>query len=122
MELIDAVSDARTDLPILSPCKLFALRASHAGQSSIPKYRRHCIPEHFCHGRDPFVPARRSAALLQAIKRTARKVGVMTLDAGHVETMVLSAQYQYAMAGIERSRRWLRDCLSFLPLRHVAER
>jgi hypothetical protein len=72
--------------------------------------------------RDPFIPARRSAALLEAIKRTAPKVRVMTLDAGHVETMVLSAQYQYAMAGIERSRSWLRDCLSFLPLRHVAER
>src|SRR6478609_6332713 len=37
--------------------------------------------------RDPFIPARRSAALLEAIKRTAPKVRVMTLDAGHVETM-----------------------------------
>ena len=56
--------------------------------------------------RDPFIPAQRSAGLLKAIKRMAPKVRVMSLNAGHVKTMLLSARYQYAVAGIERPRSW----------------
>src|SRR3954453_16082860 len=48
--------------------------------------------------RDPFIPPRRSARLLQAIERFAPKARVFKLAAGHVKTMLSSATHQYAMA------------------------
>ena len=67
--------------------------------------------------RDPFIPAQSSAALLKAIKKWVPKARVMSLNAGHVRTMVLSARYQYAMAGIERPRTWF----ELLPQRLLAQ-
>jgi pimeloyl-ACP methyl ester carboxylesterase len=54
--------------------------------------------------RDPFIPPRRSAGLLEAINRCAPKARVFKLAAGHVKTMVASARYQCAMVGIAKSR------------------
>ena len=57
--------------------------------------------------RDPFIPPRRRAGLLQAIERFAPKVRVFKLAAGHVKTMASSAPYQCAMAGcIATARTW----------------
>ena len=56
--------------------------------------------------RDPFIPPRRSAGLLDAIERSAPKARVVKLDAGHVKTMIWSARHQYAFAGIERAPAW----------------
>jgi pimeloyl-ACP methyl ester carboxylesterase len=56
--------------------------------------------------RDPFIPPRRSARLLQAIERFAPKARVFKLAAGHVKTMLSSATHQYAMAGLTKPRTW----------------
>jgi hypothetical protein len=55
--------------------------------------------------RDPFIPAERSAGLLQAIAASRPDARVVTLDGGHFKTLVSSGRYQRAMLGIER-RQW----------------
>jgi hypothetical protein len=55
--------------------------------------------------RDPFIPAERSAGLLQAIAASRPDAHVVTLDGGHFKTLVSSGRYQRAMLGIER-RPW----------------
>jgi pimeloyl-ACP methyl ester carboxylesterase len=57
--------------------------------------------------RDPYVPPRRKAALLEAIASHVPSALVAQLDAGHVGTLAGSGRYQRAMLGIETSpRRW----------------
>ena len=56
--------------------------------------------------RDPFIPPRRSACLLQAIERCVPKARVFKLAAGHIKTMVASARYQCAMAGVTTGGAW----------------
>jgi hypothetical protein len=70
--------------------------------------------------RDPFIPGRRSAGLLKAIGKWAPKVRVMSLDAGHVKTMVLSARHQYGLAGVERPRAWFRRLSAQLSFAQLA--
>ena len=60
--------------------------------------------------RDPFIPPRRRAALLQAIDRHAPGTRVATVAGGHVKTLMASAHYQQAMLGIATPRKywWIR--------------
>jgi hypothetical protein len=60
--------------------------------------------------RDPFIPPRRRAGLLQAIERCASGTRVATVAGGHVKTLMASAQYQQAMLGIATARKvwWIR--------------
>jgi pimeloyl-ACP methyl ester carboxylesterase len=60
--------------------------------------------------RDPFIPARRRAGLLQAIQRFAPAAHVASIAGGHVKTLMLSAQYQQAMLGLVTPRKywWVR--------------
>ncbi len=50
--------------------------------------------------RDPFIPPRRSAGLLQAIERVVPKARVFKVAAGHVKTMLSSASHQCQMVGV----------------------
>jgi pimeloyl-ACP methyl ester carboxylesterase len=56
--------------------------------------------------RDPFIPARRKRGLLRALRRQAPRARVVRLDAGHVKTMIASADYQRDFAGVEAKRAW----------------
>jgi len=56
--------------------------------------------------RDPFIPPLRSAGLLQAIAALAPGAQVITLDAGHFRTMMLSGRYQRAMLGLSAASVW----------------
>jgi len=56
--------------------------------------------------RDPFIPPRRAAGLLRAVRKHAPQARVVSLDAGHVKTMVCSARYQRAMLGLEERSSW----------------
>jgi hypothetical protein len=56
--------------------------------------------------RDPFVPPLRSAGLMQAIAAWAPGAQVITLDAGHFRTMMLSGRYQKAMLGLAPTSLW----------------
>jgi hypothetical protein len=56
--------------------------------------------------RDPFVPLRRRRGLVRAIRRHAPRARVVTLDAGHVKTMIASARYQRELAGTKQARAW----------------
>jgi hypothetical protein len=56
--------------------------------------------------RDPFVPARRRNGLLRAVRRHAPLAQVVTLQTGHVGTMIASARHQAAMLGIVPGSRW----------------
>jgi hypothetical protein len=60
--------------------------------------------------RDPFIPPRRRAGLLQAIERLAPGTHVARVAGGHVKTLMASAQYQQAMLGIAAARKvwWIR--------------
>ena len=60
--------------------------------------------------RDPFIPPRRRAALLQAIDRHTPGTRVATVPGGHVKTLMASAHYQQAMLGIATPRKywWIR--------------
>jgi pimeloyl-ACP methyl ester carboxylesterase len=60
--------------------------------------------------RDPFIPPRRRAALLQAIDRHAPRTRVATVAGGHVKTLMASAHYQQAMLGIATPHKywWIR--------------
>jgi hypothetical protein len=59
--------------------------------------------------RDPFIPTRRANGLLKAIAKFAPQARVISLDAGHVKTMMRSAQHQRAITGGERGRSWESD-------------
>jgi len=65
--------------------------------------------------RDPFIPPRRRAALLQAIERYRPAARVAVVAGGHVKTLVLSAQYQQAMLGMAMQRKywWLPGANAF---------
>jgi pimeloyl-ACP methyl ester carboxylesterase len=60
--------------------------------------------------RDPFVPTRRRAGLLQAIERFAPAAHIASVAGGHVKTLMLSAHYQQAMLGLANPRKywWIR--------------
>ena len=60
--------------------------------------------------RDPFIPPRRRAGLLQAIKACAPRIHVASVAGGHVKTLLASAHYQQAMLGIAAPRKywWIR--------------
>jgi pimeloyl-ACP methyl ester carboxylesterase len=59
--------------------------------------------------RDPFVPPRRSAGLLQAIGRHASTARVVGLEAGHLKTLMASGKYQREMLGLAPARsKWHR--------------
>jgi len=60
--------------------------------------------------RDPFIPARRRAGLLQALARFAPAAHIASVAGGHVKTMMTSAHYQQAMLGIATPRKywWIR--------------
>jgi pimeloyl-ACP methyl ester carboxylesterase len=53
--------------------------------------------------RDPFIPPRRRKGLLRAIRRHAPQARVVTLDGGHVKTMIASARYQRELTSSERT-------------------
>ena len=55
--------------------------------------------------RDPFIPTRRSEALLQAVASQAPTAQVVRLDAGHVKTLIASGQFQRSMLHVEPARR-----------------
>ena len=55
--------------------------------------------------RDPFVPPGRKAALLTAIETHAPTVRVVTVDAGHFRTLMVSSRYQREMMGIAPARK-----------------
>jgi hypothetical protein len=57
--------------------------------------------------RDPFIPRRRAAALLDAIERHLPSAQVIKLDAGHLKTLILSGRFQRKLAGVAR-KRWIR--------------
>jgi pimeloyl-ACP methyl ester carboxylesterase len=57
--------------------------------------------------RDPFVPQRRAVALRRAISSALAAAQVVTLDVGHVRTLMRSGRYQRAMLGLSPSpSRW----------------
>jgi pimeloyl-ACP methyl ester carboxylesterase len=56
--------------------------------------------------RDPFVPQRRAVALRRAITIELATAQVVTLDAGHVRTLIKSGRYQRAMLGLVPPPRW----------------
>jgi hypothetical protein len=55
--------------------------------------------------RDPFVPPGRKAGLVTAIETHAPSARLVTLDAGHFRTLMVSARYQREMLGIVPVRR-----------------
>jgi pimeloyl-ACP methyl ester carboxylesterase len=55
--------------------------------------------------RDPFIPPRRKAGLLRAIDAHAPSARVVSLDAGHFRTLMVSSRYQREMLGIVPVRR-----------------
>jgi hypothetical protein len=54
--------------------------------------------------RDPFVPARRTANLLQALETHVPSAQVVRLDAGHVKTLVASGRHQRALLTLSPQR------------------
>jgi pimeloyl-ACP methyl ester carboxylesterase len=60
--------------------------------------------------RDPFIPARRRAGLLEAIERFAPAVHIASIAGGHVKTLSMSAHYQQVMLGLAMPRKywWIR--------------
>ncbi|HWB46313.1 MAG TPA: hypothetical protein VG900_12795 [Hyphomicrobiaceae bacterium] len=56
--------------------------------------------------RDPFVPARRRAALLDAIERHLPSSQVVMPDAGHFATLIAGGRHQLAMLGLAPPRWW----------------
>jgi hypothetical protein len=61
--------------------------------------------------RDPFIPPRRRAGLLQAIKAYAPSPRVASVAGGHLKTLMASAHYQQAMLGLAMPPRrywWIR--------------
>jgi pimeloyl-ACP methyl ester carboxylesterase len=66
--------------------------------------------------RDPFIPSRRRRGLVRAIRRHAPRARVVTLDAGHVKTMIASARYQRELAGTGQARAWWHGSRALPPL------
>jgi pimeloyl-ACP methyl ester carboxylesterase len=56
--------------------------------------------------RDPFVPQRRAEGLVRAIEKQAACARVVSLDCGHLRTMMSSGRYQMEMLGIAPRPRW----------------
>jgi pimeloyl-ACP methyl ester carboxylesterase len=54
--------------------------------------------------RDPFIPARRNAGLLQAIEKQVRSALVIKLDGGHFKALRASGQYQREMLDLKPAR------------------
>jgi pimeloyl-ACP methyl ester carboxylesterase len=116
-----AVASAdRADLMVWqSPAaRLIKRRAIQKGfrLADYAKAMRGCHPAHNLAGihrkslfvlgsRDPFIPPRRKAGLLEAIETHAPRAQVVTLDAGHFRTLMASGGYQRAMLGILPGRR-----------------
>ena len=55
--------------------------------------------------RDPFIPPKRKAGLLHAIDTHAPAARVVSLDAGHFRTLMVSSRYQREMLGVVAVRR-----------------
>lgn len=56
--------------------------------------------------RDPFVPPRRAQGLLSAIEAHAPDARVVTLNGGHLKTLISSGRHQMQMAGVAAAARW----------------
>jgi pimeloyl-ACP methyl ester carboxylesterase len=56
--------------------------------------------------RDPFIPPRRRAAILDAVERHLPSSSVVTLEAGHFATLMAGGRHQLSMLGLAPPRRW----------------